>query len=306
MPADVGRVIPDFAAGPQLAAVTHGEIQPMAYKNLLVHLDDGKACAGRVAAAIDLARAHEAHLTGLYVAADPYLPGNIRAELPAKVLATLEEQADARMRAAVATYAKAVEKSGLAVDTRTARCTATNVADVVALHARYADLAVIGQPDSEAAGEVASHLAEDIVLSAGRPALVIPYIGAGKRLGSRVAIAWDAGREAARAVNDALPILKRADKVTALVIDPHKGDHGPEPGADIALHLARHGVKVEAQYIPAVDLSIANALLSRLVDLDIDLLVMGAYGHSRLREWILGGVTRTIFREMTVPVLMSH
>ncbi len=90
------------------------------------------------------------------------------------------------------------------------------------------------------------------------------------------------------------------------MINPRPGEHGEQPGADIALHLARHGVTVEARHLQTEDLSVGDALLSRLADQDIDLLVMGAYGHSRLRELVLGGVTRQIFRQMTVPVFMSH
>ncbi len=165
-------------------------------------------------------------------------------------------------------------------------------------------MVVLAQPDHS--GELESHIAEDVVLSSGRPALVVPYIGAAKTIGERVMVAWDASREAARAVHDALPVLERAKSAVVLVINPHRGNHGAEPGADIALHLARHGVEVEAQHLEVNDLSVADALLSRLADNGIDLLVMGAYGHSRLRELVLGGVTRQIFQEMTVPVLMSH
>ena len=145
-----------------------------------------------------------------------------------------------------------------------------------------------------------------MVLAAGRPALVIPYIGAGETLGERVLVAWDGGREAARAVNDALPLLERAASVGVLVINPSRGGHGEQPGADIALHLARHGISVDAEHLEARDISTGNALLSRLADQNIDVLVMGAYGHSRLREMVLGGVTRQVFQSMTVPVLMSH
>ena len=135
---------------------------------------------------------------------------------------------------------------------------------------------------------------------------MLPYIGAGERLGTRVMVAWDGGRQAARAVGDALPLLERAHSAVVLVINPRRGAHGERPGADITLHLARHGVTVEAQHLEAEDLTVGDALLSRLADQDIDLLVMGAYGHSRLRELVPGGVTRQIFQQMTVPVFMSH
>jgi nucleotide-binding universal stress UspA family protein len=299
-----GGANPGLVAPKLMAALL--ENGPMTYKNLLVHLDDGAGCAGRLAVAIDLARAHDAHLTGLYVAADPILSGGIQVELPTQFLATLEEQTNQRMEAAIARFSETVSKSGLTVDSRTLRCPASQIPEVVGLHARYVDLSILGQaePDSMADDDV--HLAETVILSSGRPALVVPYIGASQRVGQRVLVAWNGGREAARAVNDALPLLQRAEKVSVIVVSPDQGDYGPEPGADIALHLARHGVLAEAQQLAVGDLSVANALLSRLVDLDIDLLVMGAYGHSRLREWILGGVTREIFQQMTVPVLMSH
>ncbi|MFQ5774919.1 MAG: universal stress protein [Kiloniellaceae bacterium] len=278
----------------------------MTYRNLLVHIDDGKAAEGRLAAAIALARAHGAHLTGLYVGVDPVLPANLRAEVPPHFLATLRDQLDERIASAEARFTAAVERAGLSADCRTARCPATSVPEVIARHARYADLVILGQREPDERGDVEGDVAEDVVLSSGRPALVIPYIGAGKTLGERVMVAWDAGREAARAVGDAMPMLERAGSVVVLVINPRKGDHGQEPGADISLHLARHGIKVEAQQIDAKELTVADALLSRLADEAIDLLVMGAYGHSRLREWVLGGTTRQIFEQMTVPVLMSH
>ncbi len=278
----------------------------MPYKNLLVHVDDSKASAGRLQAAVQLARAHEAHLTGLYVAADPMLPGGIRAEVPSQFLETLRTQLGERMEAAEQAFTRTVEQAGLSVDCRTVHCPGTRVPEVIALHARYADMAVLGQIEPNGEGETTLHLPEDVVLAAGRPALVIPYIGPGERLGERVMVAWDGGREAARAVNDALPMLERARSVVVLVINPTRGDHGAEPGADISLHLARHGITVEAQHLEIKDLSVGDALLSRLADEDIDLLVMGAYGHSRLREFVLGGVTRQIFEQMTVPVLMSH
>ncbi len=278
----------------------------MAYKNLLVHIDDSKACAGRLEVAIGLARAHSAHLTGLYVAADPVLPGGMSAEVPTRFLDTLSAQVSERCAAAEAGFAATVERAGFTADCRTTRCPGGRVPEVIALNARYADLVILGQPDPEANGDVNARVPEDVVLSAGRPALVVPYIGAGKRLGARVMIAWDGGREAARAVGDALPLLARAESVAVLVINPSQGGHGEQPGADIALHLARHGITVEAQHLEANEISVGDALLSRLSDLDIDLLVMGAYGHSRLRELVLGGVTRKIFQQMTVPVLMSH
>ena len=136
---------------------------------------------------------------------------------------------------------------------------------------------------------------------------MVPYAGSFSKVGEHVLVAWDASREATRALTDALPLLKRARRVTVMAVNPEKAHrHGAEPGADIALFLARHGVKVEATAQSSGGLDVGNFLLSRIADLDVDLLVMGAYGHARLRELMLGGVTQTILSSMTVPVLFSH
>lgn len=276
----------------------------MTFKNLLVHVDGEKPCGARLETAIKLARDHEAHLTTLYVLVDPSWPGYVRAQLPEELLAVQERQHLEHAKAVEQQVVEAVGKSGLSADHRTERAIDAAVAEVVALHARYADMAILGQedPDAGTLRELPAH----VLLAAGRPALIVPYIGAGDTLGVRIAVAWDAGREAARAVSDALPLLTRAKSVLLLTINPRSAPHGQEPGADIALQLARHGVKVEVQHSVSDELDPADTILSRLADHSSDLLVMGAYGHSRLRELLLGGVTRHILDHMTVPVFMSH
>ncbi len=137
--------------------------------------------------------------------------------------------------------------------------------------------------------------------------LVVPFIGLKWGFGQRPIIAWNASREAARAVKNAMPFLEPADIVDVVTFHPREGRdvHGELPGADIALHLARHGIQVDVQRLEGDDIDVGNALLSHAADRDSDLLVTGCYGHSRLREWGLGGATRTILRSMTVPVVMA-
>jgi nucleotide-binding universal stress UspA family protein len=279
----------------------------MTYKDLLVHVDDTKSCAARVQAAVDLAVAHEAHLIGLYIIADPSPAAFVSGYVPPDLVDSLQQQARERAEAALARFAEVGSRNQLSFETRTDRVLYTGVADALATNARYADLAIIGQADPDDR-EGPSYLPEEVTLASGRPSLVIPYIGAPSSLGQRVTVAWDAGREATRAVSDALPLLGRAQEVNVVTVNPSDAPfgHGEEPGADIALHLARHGIKVEVQRIETRDLDVANAILSHIADRSSDLLVMGAYGHSRLRELVLGGVTRTILRDMTVPVLMAH
>jgi nucleotide-binding universal stress UspA family protein len=136
--------------------------------------------------------------------------------------------------------------------------------------------------------------------------LIVPRYGVFGTVGERVLIAWNGSREATRAAHDALPLLKRATKVTVLSIDPDHDSQRRVPSADITLHLARHGVAAEADSTVALDIAVGDVLLSRAADLGADLIVMGGYGHSRVREMVLGGATRHLLQHMTVPVLMSH
>lgn len=152
-----------------------------------------------------------------------------------------------------------------------------------------------------------SDLPEAVALTTGRPVLVLPFIGA-KPPGKVVLLCWNASREAARAAADALPFLKAAQKVIVLVVNPTTSaeGHGAEPGADVAAWLARHGVQITVQRDVAPDADVGGVILSRAADQGADLIVMGIYGHSRMREMVLGGASRTLLASMTVPVFMSH
>lgn len=280
----------------------------MPYKNLLVHVDDSEPSEGRVAAAIALAEAHDAHLTGLSLAAETAIPSYIGGQLPPEILEAQRDQVRERSEAVAARFDAQVKRSGRTGESRIVSSLDIDAPSVVALHARHCDLSILGQPEPGVGAAYSRSVIETVIFSSGRPCLLVPYIGAGKNLGRNVMVAWDAGREAARAVNDALPLLERAASVTVLSVNPHASfdGHGEEPGADIALHLARHGVTVEVQQTRSDDISIGDTILSRLADTGSDLLVMGAYGHSRLREMVLGGATRSTLEQMTVPVFMSH
>lgn len=280
----------------------------MAYKNLLVLIDETKANAGRMAAALALARSRKAYVAGLYVIAEPDLSGFVRAQIPDEVLEEQRARAEETAEAAVAAFRELAEREGVAADGRIARAQAHEVAALIALQARYADLVIAGQAAPEEPGPGGRQMVADLVLSAGRPVLVIPYIGVARPIGRTVTVAWDAGREAARAVADAMPFLEAAERVHVLVVNPVTGAqaHGPEPGADIALSLARHGVKAEVEVTSAPDIEEGEAILSWLADSGSDLLVMGAYGHGRMRELVLGGVSRLVLESMTCPVLMAH
>ena len=279
----------------------------MSYRHILLHLDAGPACALRINATLDLASRLAAHVTGLAtvsVAPLYYYPENAMA---GQIVAEWQSQLERQARTVTGNFEAAARAHGYTgVETRIDN---TNELGSLTLNARYADLVVIGQTDpAEAARDVSRITAADVVLACPRPVLVIPCTGAPAGFGRHALIAWNGSREACRAVADALPLLKRAERVTVMAVDPEINDqaHGPTPGADLAKFLARHGINTVADPDYGEVDDTGAELLSRAADLQADLLVMGAYGHSRAREWVFGGVTRTILNSMTIPVLMSH
>jgi len=281
----------------------------MSYTDLLVVLDPEPAARGRIELAAALAERFSAHLIGLYPVPVPQVPQHLGYYDPTLLdpfFAELRKKARAAAAAEREIFDRATVLRQLSADWR--EIPEGPDADP-ALHARYADLAILGQLDPDRVEtELLRPRPERVALSSGRPVLVVPYAGKFADFGRRVVVAWNATREAARAVGDALPLLVSAELVTVLTIDAQEGsgDHGELPGADIALHLARHGVKVRIERTASAGLPVGEVLLSRLADFGADLLVMGAYGHSRAREVLLGGATRSVLRSMTVPVLMSH
>jgi nucleotide-binding universal stress UspA family protein len=275
------------------------------YKTLLVPVDARSRSARSVELACRIASDFDAAVVGLFVKPDLRLPGAVYAESGGRLLQQAQQQAVVELaQAAQAIFEAGVKAAGLAkAEWRTAE---GERADAVELQARYADLVIINQTDPDEPGS--SHFADAVLLSLGRPALLVPYVGEFKSLGKRVLVGWNASREAARAVTDALPLLRRAEQVTVMAVDARASaaGHGEDPGADIARFLARHGVNAEVMQTASAGVDAGNLLLSRAYDLHADLIVMGAYGHTRIREIVLGGATRTVLESMTVPVLMSH
>jgi nucleotide-binding universal stress UspA family protein len=276
----------------------------MPYKTILVHVDNGKRSAVRLDIACRLAKLSDAHLIGLHALTVVKLPSYAMVEGGVQVREFHERMLSESAVAAEALFKAAVKASGVEkVEWRKSR---RDAVESVPIHGRYADVLVIGQPNEADSSGVEPDFAERLLLAAGRPALVIPYAGDFPTVGTRVLVAWNASREATRALTDAIPILREAKQVDVIAFNPKDAPHGEVPGADIGLYLARHGIKVSVSQQTAEDVDVGNQLLSRAADLDSDLIVMGAYGQPRMKELILGGATRTILKSMTVPVLMSH
>ncbi len=279
----------------------------MTYKTILVHVDDAKHAATRIRVAAELAADYDAHLIGAAmtgISRFAFQGGEAMQTDPN--LAVHLDYLRKRAQQALELAEPVARQAGIA--SFEPRLVEDDPLDGIALQARCSDLVVIGQTDpNEPVAAILSNFPEFIVFNAGRPTLIIPYSGAVNTIGKRILIAWDGSRAATRAVTDAIPLLKRADLVQVAVYNQTVVSTTQEPitGTDIALYLARHGIKVEL--LPGLtSTEVGDALLSLAVDLSTDLIVMGGYGHSRFREIILGGVTRTVLAAMTIPVLMSH
>jgi nucleotide-binding universal stress UspA family protein len=273
----------------------------MSYKTILVHLDERTPCQQRLQLGFQLADRFDAHLVALFALHAMRIPSYARAEA-GRVIEEIEGQRRLEAaRTAESQFRQAERRAGGKAEWRLSM---DDALAAVRLSARYADLVVAGQP--EPGDPLGKSFAGELVLSTGRPVLFVPYAGRFEDSGKRVLVAWNASREASRAVTDALPLLARAESVEIVAFAPETGDHGEVPGADLALFLARHGVKATAARQSAPEVKIGAQILSRAADTSADLIVMGGYGHSRLRELVLGGATRSLLEAMTVPVLMSH
>lgn len=281
----------------------------MAYKTISVYLNNSAQNLPRSQLAAAIALDHGAHLVGVAAAGLPdtfYMPAMV-AE-PALELNAYMEYMRESAETLLAEFEAVADRAGVNAFER--RIIEEEPATAVGLQARYSDLMIIGQTHSDPALRVEQpEFPQYIVLNSPHPVLVVPYIYKPQPFGRRVVVAWDGSMPATRAVTAALPVLKKADAVQVVVFNaqsrPHL--HGEVPGADIALYLARHGVNADvSSQITDRHMDIGAALLNHVTDWNADALVMGCYGHSRFRELLLGGVSRTVLEAMTVPVMLSH
>jgi len=273
-------------------------------KDIIVNLGLGaKDPAGDYA--ISVAEAFEAHVLGVAFSYEPVIPGSVMGSIPPEFLESQRAESDKKARDAVTRFEQAAKRAGISAETRILSASVSGAADQIGRLARRFDIAVVGQPEREqsVANEVVD---EGVLFESGRPVIFVPFIQkAGMKLG-RVMVCWDGSRAASRAIGDAMPFLEKAKQVEIVIVGgkPPKGDE--VSGADLGQHLARHGIKVDVKRITSPDIDVASTILSYAADSSADMIVMGGYGHSRLREFVLGGVTRAILETMTVPTLMSH
>jgi nucleotide-binding universal stress UspA family protein len=268
----------------------------MALKDILLHLENSPGSAARLDLAITLARAHGAHLKGLYVLSHSYYaPRHSR----------IEESDAERMQALFLEKTKAagVSAEWLFVDWSVV---GVSVTEILTIYAYYADLVIVGQPEHEARDRTTPlDLPERLGLGAGRPILVVPYAGVFSTGCERVMVAWKAGRESVRALNDAMPFLEKADHIS--IVSATTETVNEPAGRQICTHLARHQVTAgQEQIFSPPGFPIGDLLLNHACDQKMDLLVMGGYAQTRRGAFVLGPVAAHLLSHMTLPVLISH
>ena len=255
--------------------------------------------------AVSMAAAFQAHLLGVAFAYEPIVAYSATGAIPAEFLEAQRSEADKTARKAIDRFEEAAKRAGISSETRVLSASISGASDQLGRIGRRFDVIVLGQPtrDKPMPDEV---IDEGVLFDSGRPVVFVPFIQKEGMKLDRVIVCWDGGRAATRALADSMPFLEKAKQVEVIVVGSKPPKSDEISGADIGQHLARHGLKVDVKRITSPDIDVASTILSYAADASADLIVMGGYGHSRLREFVLGGATRGLLESMTVPVLMSH
>ena len=281
----------------------------MSWKDILVIVSEAEADEPALALAEALAtQCSDCHLAAAFLTPLPDEPlayePTVVAGVWAELLGRARQEADAERRKVEAR----LKQSAKEIDLRNAEALSRDLGRVAAVHARYADVTIMTRPQDGVGAELREEIVEGVLFHSGRPALIAPPGWKGTGIGKRVVVAWDASREATRALSEAKSILEKAEQVTVITVDakPKMFGHGDQPGANIAAHLSRRGLPAEVRNVDSMGRSASLAILEAATALNADLVVMGGYAHSRLRELVFGGATRELLRSASVPLLMAH
>ena len=274
-------------------------------KDVVVNLTGGHPQDFASEYAISVAAAFGAHVVGVGFVYEPVIPGSLLGGIPTDLIEAQREENSRAAKEAIGRFEAAAKAAGLSAETRLVDASVAGAADQFGRIARRFDIAVVGQARREQ-GASEELLIEGALFGSGRPVVIVPYIQKQGLKLDRVIVCWDGSRPAARAIGDAMPFLKRAKTIEIVVVTGERDKSGEITGTNMRRHLARHGVTVEIKHITRGGTGVQNAILAHAADTGADFMVLDGYGHSRLREFILGGVTRSILKSMTVPVLMSH
>ena len=274
-------------------------------KDLVVNLGGSGTTDVTADYAISMAKAYGAHTVGVAFVYEPVIPGSLLGGIPTDLIEVQREENAKAAKTAVANFEAAAKGAGVSAETRLLDASIAGASDLFGRIARRFDIAVVGQaPRDQGVSE--ELLIEGALFGSGRPVVVVPQIQTQPMKLDNVMICWDGSRPAARAIGDAIPLLGRAKAIEIVVVTGERDKSGEITGANMKRHLARHSINVDIKRIAAGNVDVQTAILAHAADSAADFIVMGGYGHSRLREFILGGVTRSILKSMPVPVLMSH
>jgi nucleotide-binding universal stress UspA family protein len=275
-------------------------------KDIIVNLEHKIARDPARDFAVTIAETFDAHIAGVAFAYAPDFPGYVMLEIPSDIVAQMIAEGEKTASAAIERFEAAARRSQLSAEHRLLKTIGGSAPSILATLARRFDLSVFMQ--SEPDGVDNNDMIETSLFQSGRPLIVVPHIQKDGLKLDHLVCCWDGSSAAARAINDALPLLVKATTVDLLIVLNEKTNSKTNVirGAEMAKHLARHDVKVQIETVPAADIDVTNAILSYVADNSATLIVMGGYGHAKLREVVLGGVTRDMLKSMTVPVFMSH
>lgn len=278
------------------------------YKDLLLVVTREGGDEAALAAAQSLAAHARAHLAALVVVEMPLPVPSEWGSFPAAALGGAADELRQAAREVAGKLRTRFASQDVSTEVRLVDAVFMPLPPTAALHARHADLALVGIPRNDGARGVAEATFVDLLMDSGRPVLLVPEGTSTRVPAPHAVVAWQPTREASRALHDALPLLCAADTVDVLLVDPKvgEGEHGDNPGADIALHLARHGIKVQVVVRHRASGTVAGTILAHVRESGAGLLVAGGYSRSRFRQQVLGGVTRELVDSAPVPVLFAH
>jgi nucleotide-binding universal stress UspA family protein len=278
----------------------------MAIKDIVTLLDiETDLTTAPVQIANEIAEKLDAHSSGIAPLVEPVVPALMVQPVPDQYISDARTRADEKAHSALERFSEYADRVGTRFETRLMDVT-PGALETFVNHTRMCDLIVVGQDNPDRPEPLRTDLIEAALFDSGRPILMVPYVGTEAFACKKIMVAWDGSKTAARAIHAAMPILELAEEVQIVMVEARKLHLPGDPGADLAVYLSRHGVQVSVEKIPAPSSGVADALLNHISDNGIDLVVMGGYGHSRVREFILGGATRGMLQSMTVPCIMAH
>ncbi|GAB4355103.1 MAG: universal stress protein [Gammaproteobacteria bacterium] len=279
----------------------------MSIKDILVHVNASPGAPSRVETAARLAQSQQARLAGLYVVTPLDIPDHIRAQLSSEVIERQQQAAEQMAEQCRETFTEIAAKFDIEPDWTVAH---GDLSRQITRQTRYYDLVVLGQHGADNDVQPGSgKLPDSVVLASGRPVMIVPGDAPPREVGRDLLVAWDGSRQAVRAISDNLPLLVSAQRVVVLVVNTHGARRQEEielTGANISRHLNRHGVHAEPIQVQAKEHNVGQAILGQAAETGSDAIVMGAWGHQKWQEMILGGVTRFMLEHADRPVIMSH